>query len=73
MKKMYRLFYILMFLPLIITLIMLPILPNNIPMHYNSQNEIDRWGGSKHESLILPLIIIGIGFFSKSYGGEIVF
>jgi uncharacterized membrane protein len=56
-----------MFLPLIIALIMLPILPNNIPMHYNSQNEIDRWG-SKYESLILPLIIIGIGFFLRAMG-----
>ena len=62
---MYRTFYALMFLPLVITLIALAILPDKVPMHYNLRNEIDRWG-SKYESLILPVLIIGMGLFLKS-------
>jgi uncharacterized membrane protein len=62
---MYRIFYALMFLPLVITLIALPILPDKVPMHYNLRNEIDRWG-SKYESLILPVLVIGMGLFLKS-------
>ncbi len=65
MKWMYRIFYALMFLPLVITLIALPILPDKVPMHYNLRNEIDRWG-SKYESLILPVLVIGMGLFLKS-------
>lgn len=65
MKWMYRTFYALMFLPLVITLIALSILPDKVPMHYNLRNEIDRWG-SKYESLILPVLIIGMGLFLKS-------
>ncbi len=65
MKWMYRTFYALMFLPLVITLIALAILPDKVPMHYNLRNEIDRWG-SKYESLILPVLIIGMGLFLKS-------
>jgi uncharacterized membrane protein len=42
LKWMYRTFYALMFLPLVITLIALPILPDKVPMHYNLRNEIDR-------------------------------
>ena len=62
MKNKKTLYFILMFLPLLVTLIALPFLPESIPAHYNLAGEIDRWG-SKYESLIFPAFIIGIGFF----------
>lgn len=56
------LYFLLMFLPLIITVIVLPFLPEQIPAHYNFAGEIDRWG-SKYESLIFPFCTIGMGAF----------
>ena len=57
-----KIFYILMFLPLVISMISLVFLPNLIPVHYNIKNEIDRWG-SKYEILIIPIITILLGKF----------
>ncbi len=57
-----KLFYTLMFLPLIVSMIALIFLPDLIPVHYNIKNEIDRWG-SKYEILIIPIIIILLGHF----------
>lgn len=42
-------------LPLIITLLALPHMPDIVPAHYNASGELDRWG-SKCESLILPVL-----------------
>ena len=50
-------YYILMFLPIIITIIALNFLPDQIPAHYGINNEVNRWG-SKYESLLLPIFII---------------
>lgn len=49
--------FILMFLPLIVSLIALNYLPNQIPDHYNFQGEVDRIG-IKYEVLILPIMTI---------------
>ena len=57
-----KLFYTLMFLPLVISMIALIFLPDLIPAHYNIKNEIDRWG-SKYEILIIPIITILLGKF----------
>ena len=57
-----KIFYILMFLPLVISIIALVFLPDLIPAHYNIKNEIDRWG-SKYEILIIPIITILLGKF----------
>ena len=57
-----KIFYILMFLPLVISMIALIFLPDLIPAHYNIKNEIDRWG-SKYEILIIPIITILLGKF----------
>ena len=57
-----KLFYTLMFLPLIVSMIAVIFLPDLIPVHYNIKNEIDRWG-SKYEILIIPIIIILLGHF----------
>ncbi len=62
MKTKKTLYYLLMFLPLIITLLVFPFLPEEIPGHYNFAGEIDRWG-SKYETLIFPLCTIGMGVF----------
>lgn len=62
MKNKKTLYFILMFLPLIITLVVLPFLPEQIPAHYNFAGEIDRWG-SKYEALLFPAITILMGFF----------
>jgi len=62
-----KLFYVLMFLPLVASLIALQFLPNVIPAHYNINNVVDSWG-SKYEILILPVLIIGFGIFSLVMG-----
>lgn len=54
--------YILMFLPLAVTLIALQYLPEQIPAHYDFNNQVTRWG-SKYETLIFPAITIIFGFF----------
>lgn len=54
--------YVLMFLPLAVTLAALPFLPDQIPAHYGVDNQVTRWG-SKYETLILPVIIIIFGLF----------
>lgn len=58
------LYNLLMILPLIFTLIMLPILPDTIPGHYNLAGVVDRYG-SKYESLILPILTIVMGISVK--------
>ena len=52
-KIVYCMYYILMFLPLAVTVISLLFLPDRIPAHYGSDNQATRWG-SKYERLIFP-------------------
>ena len=47
--------------PLIITIIVLPVLPDKIPAHYGADGNVDRFG-SKYELLILPVLTIAMGF-----------
>ena len=58
MKKYGLAILLLAFLPLVVTLAVLPALPDTIPAHFNAAGEVDRWGG-KHELLIFPRITIG--------------
>ena len=60
MKVKKMIFYILMFLPLLVTIIVLPFLPDQIPAHYGFDNQVTRWG-SKYETLIFPVITIIFG------------
>lgn len=53
--------WIVSFIPLIVTLIVLQFLPDKIPMHYDMAGNIDRWG-SKYEQFIFPVIILGLSF-----------
>ena len=62
MKNRNLIFYILIFLPLVITVLVLPFFPESVPMHYDPMGNINRWG-SKYEQLILPVLTIGFGYF----------
>ena len=55
-------FYILMFLPLPVTLISLVFLPDQIPAHYGLYYQVTRWG-RKYETLIFPLMNLILGLF----------
>lgn len=55
---------ILMILPLAATLLALLFLPEQIPAHYDFNNQVTRWG-SKYESLIFPVFSILLGIFVK--------
>ena len=56
-RIMKRIMWIVSCIPLIGTAIVLPFLPENIPMHYDMAGNIDRIG-SKYESLIFPVLIL---------------
>jgi len=66
-KRVSILFKIAMVLPLIITVLCFPFIPNIIPAHYNSLGEITRYG-SKFELFLLPAITIAFGFFMIKIG-----
>ena len=59
MKKIMWFFAI---LPVLVTSIVLPFMPDTIPMHQDLSGNIDRWG-SKTESFILPIVILFITLF----------
>ncbi len=65
MKSKKVLFFPLMFLPLLLTLLALPFLPDQIPAHYDANNQVTRWG-SKYETLIFPVIAIVLGFIMQA-------
>lgn len=52
--------YILMFLPLPAVIVLLQLLPDRIPVHFNLSGEADHWG-SKYETLIFPAVSIFAG------------
>lgn len=54
------------FIPLLLTLIILPFLQESLPAHYDMDGNVDRWG-SKYEQLILPIIIIFLSLFWKLF------
>lgn len=55
-------YFILMFLPLIVTTIAMIFLPDSVPMHYGANNQVDRLG-SKFELFILPCVVVAFGLF----------
>ena len=55
-------YFVLMLLPLGITLAALPFLPDQIPAHYDFNNQVTRWG-SKYETLVMPGLTIVLGLF----------
>ena len=44
-------------LPLLLTLYLYPLIPDNIPVHYWFDGSIDKWG-NKNELFIVPIIIL---------------
>lgn len=62
MKNRKTLYFILMFLPLLITAVAVGFLPDRIPAHYGFGGQADRWG-SKYESFLFPAVTIGMGLF----------
>ena len=56
-------YFILMFLPLVATLVLMPFFPEQIPAHYGADGLVTRWG-SKWELIILPAAtLLMAGFF----------
>ena len=49
-------------LPSVITLLALPFLPDQMPMHYDLSGTVDRYG-SKYEQFTFPMMIIGFTVF----------
>ena len=62
MKKGYTAMLALILLCIGITAVFLQHSPDEVPMHYNFQGEVDRMG-SKYEMLIFPGIAVGMGIF----------
>lgn len=62
MKKKKTVYFILMYLPIVVTLIALNYLPDRIPAHYGSDDQVTRYG-SKYESLLYPIVTVFMGYF----------
>ena len=61
MTKIKKIIYgILVVVPLIGTVFSLFFLPDSVPMHFDINHQVDRWG-SKYEMLILPIIVLILG------------
>ena len=54
--------WIISFIALAGTAIVLQFMPDQVPMHYDTVGNIDRWG-SKYENLIFPVIILAMSLF----------
>ncbi len=68
------LYWALAILPLIITLLVLPAVPDTVPAHYGLNNQVDRWG-SKYELFLMPVLTLVLapffrGLFDMSLSGE---
>ena len=61
-----KILWILAFLPTLITAVVINFMPDKVPMHYDIQGNIDRWG-SKYESFVLPVMIIVIALFFSCF------
>ena len=61
-----KILWIITFLPLLITIVVLPFMEDKIPMHYDINGNIDRWG-SKSEQFIFPVMIIIMTVFWNTF------
>ncbi len=64
MKALHRIFGVLTCFPVVLSLLLLPLLPERIPAHYNLYGEVDHWG-SRLEVLLLPLCCLVGGLIWK--------
>ena len=63
---MQRIFVALTCFPVVLSLLLLPLLPERIPAHYNLYGQVDRWG-SRLEVLLLPLCCLVGGLIWKRF------
>lgn len=61
-----KIMWIISFISLIGTAIVLQFLPDRVPMHYDLAGNIDRWG-PKYENLIFPVIILLMSLFWTAF------
>lgn len=61
------LYIVLMTLPILVTLALLPSMPDQVPMHYGFDSQVNRWG-SKYEMLIFPVLTLVVGIFLLASG-----
>ena len=54
--------WVITLLPAVITAVVLRFMPDSVPMHYDINGNIDRWG-SKYENFIFPLMIVVFTLF----------
>ena len=57
-----KVMWIISFISLAGTAIVLQFMPDSVPMHYDMSGNIDRWG-SRYENLIFPIIILAMSLF----------
>jgi len=58
MKVNYRFYFWLVVLSVAVTCVFLALMPDTVPMHYNTAGAADRFG-SKYENLVFPLCVAG--------------
>jgi hypothetical protein len=71
-KVHYIILLILTFIPLIMTLIAFPFLPDPLPAHFSAGGNVNRWG-SVYEALLLPVITLVTGLaliWATKYSGK---
>lgn len=61
-RKFYSWLIILTAMAFVITGICVQFMPETVPMHYNMQGEIDRYG-SRNENFLFPCIIVAFNVF----------
>ena len=61
-----KLFSMLTFLPLVISVFAFSLLPEQIPAHFNLAGEVDRWG-SRLEIFIRPILVAVIGLLYRRW------
>ena len=57
-----KIMWLVSIIPFVITGIALNFMPDTVPMHYDANGVIDRWG-SKYENLLFPIIILALTLF----------
>lgn len=58
MKSWYRVFWMVYFLGVLMTVVFLWILPETIPVHYNAFFQVDRYGSKLEGLLFLPIATV---------------
>lgn len=65
-KRKNSILWLLTLLPLIITIVVMPLMPNKVPMHYTAGGHVNRWG-SKYENLGFPIFTVAMMLFMECF------